>query len=61
MVGDRVKELARTAVDAVSGAVKENIRAAVPELLGAVADRRTNAEPDAPPFAARFDARRAQG
>jgi ElaB/YqjD/DUF883 family membrane-anchored ribosome-binding protein len=59
MVGDKVKDLARTAVEAVSGAVKENIRAAVPDLLGGVADQRTNAEPDEPPLAARFDARRA--
>ena len=60
MVGDKVKELARTAVESLTEVAKENIHAAVPGLVGSVADRLTGAESDEAPRAARFDARRAQ-
>jgi ElaB/YqjD/DUF883 family membrane-anchored ribosome-binding protein len=59
MVGDKVKELARTALEAVSAAVKENIQTSVPQLVNDAAARLTDTGPDANglPFKPRFDAR----
>jgi len=59
MVGDKVKDLARTALEAVSAAVKENIQTGVPQLVNEAAARLTETGPDANglPFKPRFDAR----
>jgi ElaB/YqjD/DUF883 family membrane-anchored ribosome-binding protein len=58
MIGDRVQELARTALETVSAAVKEQIQTGVPKLVGDAASRLTDTSSEEPPFAARFDARR---
>jgi ElaB/YqjD/DUF883 family membrane-anchored ribosome-binding protein len=60
MLGEKVKELARTALESVSGAVKENIQSAVPKLVGEATDRLTSPEPEESHLAGRFDARRAR-
>jgi len=60
MLGDKVKELARTALESVSSAVKENIQTAMPKLVGEATERLTGTESDEPPYAARFGGRRAR-
>ena len=60
MIGEKVKELARTALDTASASVKENIQEGVPKLVGDAAARLTEptANGGAAPFASRYDARR---
>ena len=62
MVGEKVKELARTAMETASGAVKDSIKDRVPKLVDNAAERLTDTDgtAGADPFAARFDARRAK-
>jgi hypothetical protein len=58
MLGDKAKEMARTALETVSAALKQNIETGVPKLVDEAASRL--AEPGArePTFASRFDDRR---
>lgn len=60
MIGDRVRELARTALETVSGALKQNIETGVPKLVDDAASRLTNngTVSDPAPFADRLGASR---
>jgi len=60
MLGDRAKELARTALESVSAAVKESIQTQVPRLVNDASARLTEnaAELVDSSFAGRFDSRR---
>lgn len=54
MIGDKAKELVRTALESVSAAVKDNIQSAAPKLVGDAADRLTGGSDSGPvPFGGR--------
>ncbi|QJW99011.1 DUF883 family protein [Frigoriglobus tundricola] len=59
MIGDKAKELARTALETVATAVKENIQTGLPHLVNDAASRLTDAGTDTveQPFTHRFNAR----
>jgi len=59
MIGDKAKELARTALETVAAAVKENIQTGLPHLVNDAAARLTDTGTgaDEHPFAHRFSAR----
>lgn len=57
MLGDKAKEMARSALETVSAAIKQNIETGVPKLVDDAASRLTDAAGGAG-FAGRFDARR---
>lgn len=56
MLGDKAKEMARTALESVSAAIKQNIETGVPKLVDDAASRLT----DAGKPASSFDARRSR-
>lgn len=58
MLGDKAKEMARTALESVSSAIKQNIESGVPNLVNEAASRLTNTTTGDPTLAGRFDARR---
>lgn len=59
MLGDRAKELARTALESVSSSLKQTIQESAPKLVNEAASRLTGADGAADPtFASHFDARR---
>jgi ElaB/YqjD/DUF883 family membrane-anchored ribosome-binding protein len=62
MLGDKAKDLARTALESVSSALKQNIESGVPKLVDEAASRltETGADSGAPTLAGGFDARRAR-
>lgn len=59
MIGDKVKDLARTALEAVSTAVKENIQTGLPQVVNEAAARLTNSGSEGceSPFADRMGGR----
>ena len=61
VIGDKMKDLVKTALDTVSVALKEQIQTGVPKLVEDAASRLTDAAATSPangsPFADRFDAR----
>ena len=61
VIGDKMKDLVRTALDTVSGSLKEQIQTGVPKLVGDAASRLTDAasstSSNGSPHADRFDAR----
>lgn len=59
MLGDKAKEMARTALETVSAAIKQNIETGVPKLVDEAAARLTDTGAGAPrPHGDPFDARR---
>lgn len=59
MLGDKAKEMARTALESVSAAIKQNIETGVPKLVDDAAARLTDAAAGKPgPYGDPFDARR---
>jgi hypothetical protein len=61
MLGNKAKELARTALESASAAVKESIQTQVPRLVGDASERlvdRAAACPTGTTFSTGFDARR---
>lgn len=60
MIGDKVKDLARTALESVSAAVKENIQTGVPKLVDNATAHLTDTEAETSPFTASFEARRSR-
>ncbi len=60
MLGDKAKEMVRTALESVSAAVKQNIESGVPKLVDEAAARLTDTGPAEPTVAGRFDARRSR-
>ena len=59
MLGDKAKEMARTALETVSNAIKQNIEKGVPKLVDDAASHLTGAEGE-PAFAGGFEARRSR-
>ena len=61
VIGDKVKDLVRTALDTVAVSLKEQIQTGVPKLVGDAASRLTDTgtapAANGSPFAGRFDAR----
>ena len=59
MIGDKAKELARTALETLAAAVKENIQTNLPHLVNDAAARLTDTgtDSDEQPFAHRFNVR----
>jgi ElaB/YqjD/DUF883 family membrane-anchored ribosome-binding protein len=60
MLGDKAKEMARTALESVSAAIKQNIETGVPKLVDEAASRLTDTGAGEPTFAGDFDARRSR-
>jgi len=60
MLGDKAKEMARTALESVSAAVKQNIETGVPKLVDEAASRLTDTGAGESTFAGSFDARRSR-
>lgn len=60
MLGEKAKEMARTALETVSASIKQNIETGVPKLVDDAASRLTETNGATGSFTDRFDARRSR-